>query len=482
MKPRYVVSGLVTGLIALLVATAATAGASVTSSTQSPSASAAGKSKLIQKTYIITNPALVANPGQLVTAVKSDGSFAPKMPPMAAPAAAPAGNTFVIDSSNYARGRQPSDPYQYVTEDECLAHINQAVRSEGWIKNSYSYCQTYAILKVAVSCNFLGFFCHTDGIFVATPVLIGYGKIGPYRSGSYDRWADFQITMNVLRATGPYANPATTLSVHMHCTGFINHRQNDSACHPGATNGRDTSVDQWRAHDGASMQLVSDASKPSLKSAQVSVGVYQPILSMDLFGGYQNVGASMNGSYGGMRFDSAYYLAPGIPNAQMGSIFDRAEPGFEYDISNPAVAGVAEHIKFALTDPGATIPTAAGKKIPGASSDPVHRLAPGAGAAQSTRYKQNRSTTSAFCTSRAMPPPPQGEAVQCDEFPFASTYEGSARSRYDGIKYRNWYSVQWVNTAQNLEAGRELGAWYLNQRILDKVDETRNGFYIVIGN
>ena len=69
--------------------------------------------------------------------------------------------------------------------------------------------------------------------------------------------------------------------------------------------------------------------------------------------------------------------------------------------------------------------------------------------------------------------------VQCDEFPFASTYEGSARWRYDGAQYRNWYSVQWVNTAQNLEAGRELAAWYRNQRILDKATETRNGYYMV---
>lgn len=483
MKLRYLVSGLTAGLTALLVATAPTAGASVTPGAQSPSPSATGQSKLIQKTYIVTNPALVANPGQLIAAVKPNGSFAPKMAPNAAPAAVPAGNTFVINSSRYARGRQPSDPYQYITKAECLAHINQAVRNEGWIKNSYSYCQTYAILKVAVTCDFLDIFCHTDGVFAATPVLIGYGKVGPYRSGSYDRWADFQITMNILRATGPYANPATTLSVHMDCRGFINHHENKSACHPGAANGRDTSVDQWRAHDGASMQLVSDARKPGPKSPQVSVGVYQPMLSMDLFGGYQNVGASMNGRQGGMRFDSAYYLAPQALSSQMGSIFDRAEPGFEYDISNDAVTGVAKHIKLALTNPGATVPTAAGKKIPGASSNPVHRLAPGAGAAQNTRYNANRTTTRAFCTSPQMPPRPPGQAVQCDEFPFASTYEGSARWRYDGARYRNWYSVQWVDTTQNLEAGRELGAWYLNQRILDKeAGETRNGFYMVIGN
>lgn len=482
MKPRYVVSGLVTGLIALLIATAATAGASVTPGAQSPSPTATGKSKLIQKTYIITNPALMANPRQLITAVKPNGSFSPKMAPAAAQAAVPAGNTFVTNSSRYPNGSQPADPYQYITEAECLAHINQAVRHEGWIKNSYSYCQTYAIVKVAVTCDFFGFFCHTDGMFVATPVLIGYGKIGPYRSGSYDRWADFQITMNVLRATGPYANPATTLSVHMNCRGYINHQRNDSACHPGAANGRDASVDQWRAHGGASMQLVSDAGKPSMTNPQVSVGVYQPILSMDLFGGYQNVGAGMNGSQGGMRFDSAYYLAPQSPNARMGSIFDRAEPGFEYDISNAAVTGVAKHIKAALTNPGATIPAAAGKKIPGAISDPIHRLAKGAGAAQKKRYNQNRNTTRAFCASPAMPPRPAGEAVQCDEFPFASTYEGSARWRYDGAQYRNWYSVQWVNRTQNEEAGRELGAWYLNQRILDKASETRNGYYMVIGN
>ncbi|MEV4295050.1 NucA/NucB deoxyribonuclease domain-containing protein [Microbispora rosea] len=53
-------------------------------------------------------------------------------------------------------------------------------------------------------------------------------------------------------------------------------------------------------------------------------------------------------------------------------------------------------------------------------------------------------------------------ALNCDEFPFASTYEGSkpAKSAWN-------YSVKLINGVQNQTFGRKLKAWYQNNRILD---------------
>ncbi|MDI3424112.1 hypothetical protein QIT00_37240 [Streptomyces sp. B-S-A12] len=63
--------------------------------------------------------------------------------------------------------------------------------------------------------------------------------------------------------------------------------------------------------------------------------------------------------------------------------------------------------------------------------------------------------------------PGTGGPFDCDEYAFASTYEGAARWRYDGAAYRNHYSARWVNREVNQEAGRCLGRWYSNDRILD---------------
>ncbi|MFI1105208.1 hypothetical protein [Streptomyces melanogenes] len=170
---------------------------------------------------------------------------------------------------------------------------------------------------------------------------------------------------------------------------------------------------------------------------------------------------------GGMRFDSAYYLAPNSPTERLGSVFDRARPGMSYDEGETAIHDVAEHIRGACANPDATDPYAPGKHLAGATrDDPLHRLAASAGQSQQDCYNANRNETYGFCNSPFMPPkPPQGE-WQCDEYPFASTYEGSARYRYEQ-NYRGWWSAAWVLKNDNEEAGARLGRWYANDRILD---------------
>jgi hypothetical protein len=71
--------------------------------------------------------------------------------------------------------------------------------------------------------------------------------------------------------------------------------------------------------------------------------------------------------------------------------------------------------------------------------------------------------------------PPTGGPFDCDEYPFASTYEGASRAQYEGARYTNHWSVRWINRDQNQEAGRRLGRWYVNDRILD-----HNYFFILI--
>lgn len=442
-----------------------------------PSPSPSETPKRLERTYVVHDPKLIAHPEKLLKAITADGKLDIDTE---APTTKAAAQSYVVDSSRFPAGAKPADPYQYITQPQCLANLRQAAKREGWIKNAFSYCQSWAIVKTAVDCPLIGR-CQIKGVFAATPFVFGYGKIGAYKAGGFQRWADFWLRLHILRATGVYTT--ATIKANMNCKGYVDHKRDDTKCHEGDKKGRTALTPAWRADDSAEMHLVSDAAAPNPADAQIAYAVFQPDLDIKPTGGFKEVGQDPDGQEGGLRFDSAYYLAPTSPNDQLGSVFDRADPGFQYRFADAAVKGVAEHIDWARKNPDDTIPKAPNSKhLAGVGpTDPIHRLAPGRSPAGQTRYNQNRNTVRAFCRSSQMPSKPAG--TECDEYPFASTYEGAARWRYDGTQYRYWYSVKWVDKNENGEAGLRLGGWYLNDRILDKADDettARDGFFLAI--
>ncbi|WP_371798482.1 NucA/NucB deoxyribonuclease domain-containing protein [Streptomyces sp. NBC_01707] len=84
----------------------------------------------------------------------------------------------------------------------------------------------------------------------------------------------------------------------------------------------------------------------------------------------------------------------------------------------------------------------------------------------SQRVPDNRTNRTAACAALSPSGTPAGK--QCDEYPFASVWEGA------GVGDNN-FSVRYVDSAQNNNAGNELGAWYQNQRILG-----REAFFVQI--
>lgn len=137
---------------------------------------------------------------------------------------------------------------------------------------------------------------------------------------------------------------------------------------------------------------------------------------------------------------------------------------------------VALHIEQALQHPGTTFPPDPNKKIPGDSIDrPLRRLLsvdwtpnenddpPGA----NPRYLRNRAVVKTTCRQlRAQQPPVGIDRPQCDEFPFASTYEGAAAPEYES-NYPYGFSVKYIPGASNESAGAKLVYWYYSDRILD---------------
>ncbi|MFF7656462.1 hypothetical protein ACFZCY_42720 [Streptomyces sp. NPDC007983] len=434
--------------------------------------------------YIIQQPDLARDPSRILKAARSGGLEKLGLQPLQGTTSrSEAANeaqreepaSYTVDSARFNRGRKPADPYQYTNENGCRAR-SESYRTQGWVKNRYSYCKTELVYVPITTCSIPPFppRCRITAEYMAWHTILGEGKIGAYAANPAYRWAKFTLRVTPVKVTGRFRTPSSRLSVQMECSGDYRNDiglPNSRACHPGTTNGRSDTVPGWLANRQATMELVSDAYPPAAsRTPQIAVGVFRPHLTLT----WKPAGKrEWRMPEGGMRFDSAWYLTTN-QKEQLGSVFDRARPGLTHRLNNRAIQQLAKHIHEARTNPKQTVPVSANnnanKHLPGATpNDPIRRLAPGAGEWQQTRYDANVALTrDGFCRSAGMPDrPSRGGPFDCDEYPFASTYEGAARYKYEGSQYLNFWSARWVKRTHNQEGGRRLARWYTNDRILD---------------
>ncbi|MGX1885781.1 NucA/NucB deoxyribonuclease domain-containing protein [Streptomyces sp. NPDC055287] len=212
-------------------------------------------------------------------------------------------------------------------------------------------------------------------------------------------------------------------------------------------------------------------------AADVVFAVYQPEITTTLPPGW--VGESPKTGKPFMmapRWDAAKYLnnsTGGGSAANKGSAAFSYLATLNYSSKQGAVErGVALHIKKAYASPGATKPPNALKKIPGQNAKtPLHRLY-----LDERRRKDNRARAVTNCRRHFGPSYTDG-GKQCDEFPFATTYEGCAQAEYDPHVEKNNFSVLPVNSAENRDAGILLSQFYTKNRLLDGMDD---GFIVKI--
>ncbi|MFE0804072.1 hypothetical protein [Streptomyces sp. NPDC058812] len=438
--------------------------------------------------YVISDPALIADPEKLVEEVTKRGNLdrlgikpstsagPSQMSKKAALAADPA--SYVVDSSRFPNGRIPADIYDYTNWEECGANSDAASQDAGWIKNRYSYCQKHLLFMPAFECGLFPPQCKISGVYSSTNTLIGYGKVGGHEDHPNFRWADFRLKVENIVTTGPFAGSGADLSAAIECEGTYtdedSNLNDDHACYAHENEETEKTINEWRVNDEAYFDIASQAiSSDPLWGEQIATGVFHIEYEFDLPWYFQII--DTESPEGGMRFDSAWYLQ----SHKLGSVFDRAVPGMSYTKSDAEVAGVAIHLEDARANPGATMPTQADKHLAGGTpGDPIHRLAQAKGEKQSFRYDENRRIVRNFCATKAMQdlkatlPENQGP-YDCDEYPMASTYEGAGRhlfpnEPYGGAQYERHYSARWVNSEVNQEAGRRLGRWYDVDRLLDQ--------------
>ncbi|MFF3775773.1 hypothetical protein [Streptomyces sp. NPDC002232] len=177
------------------------------------------------------------------------------------------------------------------------------------------------------------------------------------------------------------------------------------------------------------------------------------------------------------RWDAASYLrnstGSGNPANKGGAAFSMVGTLAYSSKAGAPEKAVADHIKQAFANPVATKPLNAHKNVPGDNlQEPLHRLF-----LDKRRRDRNRAVAVRECTRYWGTNYTSGGTKECDEFPFATTYEGSAASEFDVHVEKNNFSVLPVPGVQNGAAGNLLSGFYNANRIIDGLED---GFIVKI--
>ncbi|MGW6455110.1 NucA/NucB deoxyribonuclease domain-containing protein [Streptomyces sp. NPDC055078] len=221
------------------------------------------------------------------------------------------------------------------------------------------------------------------------------------------------------------------------------------------------------------------------KPDDLVAGVYEPVIKLTPPPGYK-LGGNTEGKLFMLppRWDAASYL----PNArgQAGKPATKGSAAFSYigflKYSSKAGAkekAVADHIKTAFKNPSSTKPVNADKDIPGATPErALTRLFH-----NKKRSARNRAAAVRTCIQYWGKDYAKG-GKECDEFPFASTYQGAAQKKDEPSAPANNFSALPIPKTENAAGGTMLALFYDQERILDGLhssrDRSEDTFIVVI--
>ncbi|WP_242891146.1 NucA/NucB deoxyribonuclease domain-containing protein [Actinomadura litoris] len=350
-------------------------------------------------------------------------------------------HSYTVDSQKYSKGHAAQQEVAPASQiEECAGTIIGNPRV-GYLKDRYHFCSNWSATINHIQDGV------PDGGYTFDVIFIGTA----YQS---TRKIDYEILIDRMLPWGDVSsNPNPTISFRVDCyeiTGIY-------GCDPKSHLQVSKTVAEWSISPHAQMWALSDY-KDGVGPDKVNLVGWDLFMNApDLPGAeLEQLQVSQTG-----RFDSASY----IPNYPQGSVFPEVTPHLLYKTSDAEVNETAQHIKDACEDPANTIPTVPNKDIPGCRTDnvekaPIYRLFH-----DSKRRTDNRSMAVRTCEAKWPGYPSEGK--DCDEFPFASTYEGAAIGEYEPNATPGMYSVRALTSSDNQEAGTRLGVWYTADRILD---------------
>ncbi|MFC6607201.1 NucA/NucB deoxyribonuclease domain-containing protein [Amorphoplanes digitatis] len=333
----------------------------------------------------------------------------------------------------------PEDPPPPPTKEECRDEPDAQTQPgdlSGWYKNRYSWCAWGEFSAPGRDV--------TTGQIVANFsvdfTVIGYGNNGA-------RQFDYLVYIDDVDYSGAGVNwAAATLGVAF--AGC-----NTAMSCPSTS--RISTVPGWQAVNTAAFTFTS----PEVSGAGVQLVDSTMTLSLDFATPTQpewvwGAPGGVDVAKSPIRYDSASYVG-----RARGAVFPLYRLVLEVDLKQSNQDESALHILHAYDRPQLTFPSWLGKSVPG-KTEPLTRMY------NDTAKEGNRRKSEAMCA--AVFGSWNSDLDNCDEFPFASTYEGSRT----GPETYNWgerYSVRLIDKTDNQYVGNTLLEvnFYRALRVLD---------------
>lgn len=337
--------------------------------------------------------------------------------------------------------RTAAEPTLAADEDlrtQCEAQAEKAKAAQGWIKSRFESCQKRPYDLVLRN---------KQGTQSIGRLWFDMWTLGFAYDGS--RRVDYSTSIENIRVQTVGTEDATKWRVGQHFRSTINASSSDPD--PKLTTPQTTSRDELLgAWDSTPLWTLTYTSpdKGALYNSGNQQRVYATVV-MDVTADSPNATSytEVDAYRSGVRFD---YAGP-VAGKYKGTVFTEARVELSMSQSDPDVDESALHIYDAQNRPERTFPSWPNKTVPGAT-EPLHRLI------DADEQQKNRSKSIATCNN--VWGDYSGTSLQCDEYPFASTKEGSNKGD-------DRYSVRLIEGTDNEEGGRRLNTMYTLNRMLD---------------
>ncbi|WP_019075787.1 NucA/NucB deoxyribonuclease domain-containing protein [Streptomyces hokutonensis] len=322
---------------------------------------------------------------------------------------------------------------------ECAAHAAQAKTAVGWIKSRFESCQKRPFDLVLRD--------------VRGTTALGRLKFDQWVLGfAYDgsRRVDYLASIENIIVQPLPTEDATKWRLGQHFRQSVNASTSDPDPQVTApqTTDRDELLGVWDTQPHWNLSYTAPDKGPLYDQGNQQK-VFSTV-SMDLSASSPNAAPY---SEGGDVYTSSvrYDYAGKIAGKFLGTVFTQARVELVLSQKDPAVNESAMHIYDALNRPERTFPSWPGKTVPGVK-EPLHRLV------DKEKQKKNRARSIKECEK--VWGDYKGTDLQCDEYPYASTKEGSTKGD-------NRFSVRLIDGTDNETGGRRLDQMYTLNRILD---------------
>lgn len=384
----------------------------------------------------VSRPHLPAGEKHQPASAGRDVAPAPKdaVARIAAPGAAP---TLTTDSPS----SWTVQAYETTDINDCMADPN----SYGARLNPHSHLYTCGGVKTRVLFYVINMGVYEEISWIpVTITTIGYTMT----PGLDPRSAQVVHLFEWGQPTGPQPEAVLTLPVRIttSCAPGVG----STSCVSDAPQGYTMTVAEWIASQSNAAFSFTTPATDGFGAGPDSFAFYNLSTFFEVVGG-----TGITFGQGDLRCD----WARGLTNTT-GCVFpnpDNKDTFRRIDYNDPNVFFSVSHINDALVFPNTTLPPARTKLIPGlrASGNALNR------AAEQKMIDANRAKSQRACKQYD---PDYAVAaqqnLQCDEYPFASTYQGAASNTFD-------FSVREIPAPDNLAAGNYLRAFYQTFRIAD---------------